>query len=157
MKKNNNKKGKDWDRTVTRILNAYNEISRSINPAQLVKVDLTSSQIKVLMSFAEKESFTMTELSNAHSVSVSTMTSMIDRLIQNGLLKRDKDDTDRRIVRVCLTAEGEKMVRHLMSIRKQALEEFMLELNDSEIKRFLQSIENVAHFFSKAKRSKSFR
>lgn len=157
MKKDNNKKGKDWDRAVTRIFNAYNEISRSINPAQLVKVDLTSSQIKVLISFAEKESFTMTELSNAHSVSVSTMTSMVDRLIQNGLLKRDKDDTDRRIVRVCLTAEGKKMVRHLMSIRKKALEKFMLELNDSEIKRFLQSIENVAHFFSKAKRSKSFR
>lgn len=153
----NNKKGKDWDATVTRILNAYNEISKSINPAQLVKVDLTSSQIKVLMSFAEKESFAMTELSNAHSVSVSTMTSMVDRLIQNGLLKRDKDDTDRRIVRVCLAAEGKKMVRHLMSIRKKALEEFMLELNDSEIKQFLQSIENVAHFFSKAKRSKSFR
>ena len=151
--KKDNKKGKYWDGTVTRILNAYNEISKSINPSQLANVDLTSSQIKVLISFAEKENFTMTELSNAHSVSVSTMTSMVDRLIQNGSLKRKKDDKDRRIVRACLTAEGKKMVGHLMSIRKQALEEFMLELNDSEIRRFLESIETVARFLSKAKRS----
>ena len=151
--KKDNKKGKDWDGKVDRILNAYNEISKSINPSQLVNVDLTSSQIKVLISFSEKENFTMTELSNVHSVSVSTMTSMVDRLIQNGFLKREKDDTDRRIVRVCLTAEGKKMLGHLMGIRKQALEEFMLELSDSEIKRFLESIETVARFLSKAKKN----
>lgn len=145
------RKKNDWDPTAERILKAYNEISTIINPSQLVKVDLTSSQMKVLIGFAEKESFTMTELSIAHSVSVSTMTSMVDRLIQNGFLKRDKDDNDRRIVRVCLTAKGNKMVRHLMKVRMNALESFLFELNDNEIKRFLQSIETVACFLSKAK------
>ncbi len=146
-------KKKHWEATINRILDAYNEISKSINPAQLVKMDLTSSQMKVLMSFAAKDNFTMTELSTVHSVSVSTMTSMVDRLIQNGLLQRDKDDKDRRIVRVGLSKTGNKVVSHLMSVRKRSLEQFLRELNNSEIKEFLHSIEAVAHFLAKAKKN----
>jgi DNA-binding MarR family transcriptional regulator len=86
------------------ILAAYNEISKSINPAQLLKVSLTSSQIKVLSTFSDHGVFTMTELSRANGVSVSTMTSMVDRLIQGGLLERQRDGADRRIVLVGLSA-----------------------------------------------------
>jgi DNA-binding MarR family transcriptional regulator len=46
----------------------------------------------------------MTELSRANGVSVSTMTSMVDRLIQGGLLERQRDGADRRIVLVGLSA-----------------------------------------------------
>ena len=46
-----------------RILNSYNAISKSINPANLYKIELTSSQIKVLATFIERECYTMTELS----------------------------------------------------------------------------------------------
>ncbi len=72
------------------LLAAYNEISRASIPRQLLKVQLTSSQIKVLMSFSEQDAFTMAELSRLHGVSVSTMTSMVDRLIQAGLLERQR-------------------------------------------------------------------
>ncbi len=143
----------NWDASICRILKAYNAISRSINPTQLLKVDLTSSQIKVLASFADQEQFTMTELSRAHAVSVSTMTSMVDRLIQNGLLDRQRDDKDRRVVRVHLTPEGMKMVKHVMNVRRQELEKFLQELSSPEIKEFVQSIETVARFLSKAKDS----
>ena len=151
----NNKESNGWDQITGRILKAYNEISKSINPSQLTRVKLTSSQIKVMVSFEERDSFTMTELSTLHSVSVSTMTSMVDRLIQSGYVVREKDDADRRIVRVSLSASGKRALRHLMVVRKQALEQFLLELDDSEVKRFLQSIENVAYFLAKAKKNRS--
>jgi len=140
------------DACTERIFKAYNEISKSINPAQIIKMDLTSSQIKVLISFAEQGCFTMTELSRAHSVSVSTMTSMVDRLLLNRLLKRDRDKSDRRVVRVLLTEKGKKVVQHLMEVRKEALQEFLRELNDEEIDRFLSSIEIVALVLSQAKK-----
>jgi len=140
------------DACTERIFKAYNEISKSINPAQIIKIDLTTSQMKVLISFAEQEQFTMTELSRAHSVSVSTMTSMVDRLLLGRLLKRDRDATDRRVVRVLLTDKGKKVVQHLMEVRKQALQEFLRELNDEEIDRFLSSIEIVAQVLGQAKK-----
>ncbi len=134
----------NWDEKISRILNAYNEISKSINPSQLVKLDLTASQIKVLASFSEKENFKMTELAKTHNVSVSTMTSMIDRLINGDYVSRRNDNKDRRIVFVTLTQRGKKTVKELMKLRKQGLEKFLIELQPKERKEFIDSIEKVA-------------
>ena len=149
----NNGRGEDWDALGNRIFLAYNEISKTINPRQLIKVDLTSSQIKIMASFFHQSTFTMTEMSRLHGVSFSTMTSMVDRLIKGGLLERQRDDEDRRIVLVRLSAKGKKMVAYLMRARKQNLEKFLCELNEDEVREFVKSIENVARYMSRAKRN----
>ncbi len=149
-----NREKKDWSSSITRVAKAYNEISKCINPVQLIKVDLTTSQIKVLMSFSDKDSFTMTELSKAHFVSVSTMTSMVDRLIHNGFLQRKKEDKDRRVVRIFLTAEGKKTVKDLLRVRRQELKKFFLELDDRERGLFVKSIENVAYYLSTVRKTR---
>ncbi len=146
-------RGEDWDALGNRIFLAYNEISKTINPRQLIKVDLTSSQIKIMASFFHQSTFTMTELSRLHGVSFSTMTSMVDRLLQNGLLERQRDDDDRRIVLVSLSVKGKKMVDYLMRARKQNLERFLCELTRDEVREFVKSIENVAHHLSRAKQN----
>lgn len=145
------KKGKEWNDLIKRILTAYNEISKSINPMQLLKLDLTSSQVKVLVSFYGRDHYTMTELSRAHGVSVSTMTSMIDRLLHNGLIERQRDDEDRRVVKVRLSSQGKKIVDYVMKVRRRELERFLSELTDEEIYTFVRSIENVAVMLSQAK------
>ena len=146
-------KARDGGATGRRILMAYNEISKSINPTQLLKVDLTSSQIKVLINFFDKRVFTMTELSRTNGVSVSTMTSMVDRLIQGGLLERQRDDADRRIVLVGLNSAGKKMVDYLMKVRRNELEKFLVELTREEVQEFLISIETVARYLAQAKKN----
>jgi len=78
---------------------------------------------------------------------------MVDRLLQGGLLERQRDDEDRRIVRVRLSAEGKKMVDSMMKVRRQELEKFLVDLTPAEVQEFLNSIENVARYLSKAKES----
>ena len=139
--------------TGKRILAAYNEISKSINPAQLLKVSLTSSQIKVLSTFSDQGVFTMTELSRVNGVSVSTMTSMVDRLIQGGLLERQCNGADRRIVRVGLSAAGKKMLDHVIKARRRELEKFLAKLTRGEVREFRDSIETVARYLAEAKKN----
>ena len=152
--KKNSKTLTGRDTTVDRILDAYNTISQSIRASQLDSINLTNSQVKVLASFFQKSVFTMTELSRAHSVRISTMTSMVDRLIQSGYLERERDAHDRRIVQVCLTANGKRTVKELMSVRRKALSKFLDRLSDEEKIQFLGSIENVAHFLSRKEEEK---
>ena len=139
--------------TGRRILAAYNEISKSINPAQLLKVSLTSSQVKVLSTFSDQGVFTMTELSRLNGVSVCTMTSMVDRLIQGGLLERQRDSADRRIVLVGLSAAGKKMLHYLMKMRSSELEKFLVKLTRGEVREFRDSIETVARYLAQAKKT----
>jgi len=134
-----------------RILNSYNAISKSINPANLYKIELTSSQIKVLATFSERECYTMTELSQILSVTLPTMTAMIDRLIQSGLVNRERDERDRRVVLVRLTGEGKKIIHNLMEVRKQEIEKVLKMLDQKEVEIFLGSIESVAQLLTKAR------
>ena len=100
----------NWNDIVERILAAYNVISKSVNPANLYKIELTSSQIKVLATFMERECYTMTALSQILSVTMPTMTAMIDRLIQSGLVTRERNESDRRVVMVRLTARERRLL-----------------------------------------------
>jgi DNA-binding MarR family transcriptional regulator len=141
----------DWKDIMDRILNSYNAISKSINPANLYKIELTSSQIKVLATFTERECYSMTELSQMLSVTLPTMTAMIDRLILSGLVKRERDERDRRVVLVRLTGDGKKVISNLMEIRKQEIEKVLRTLEHEEVEVFLGSIESVAQLLTKAR------
>ena len=141
----------NWHDIVERIVSAYNVISKSINPANLYKIELTSAQIKVLATFIERDCYTMTALSQMLSVALPTMTAMIDRLIQIGLVSRARDERDRRVVMVRLTAEGKKVIDTLMVIRKQEIEKLLQVLTHEEVDLFLGSIENVAQLLAKAR------
>ena len=146
-----NKKEKIQPEIVDRIVKAYNLISQGINPSFLEKMSLTTSQMKVLLLFEEEKQFSMGELSALYSVSVSTMTSMVDRMTQNNMLKRDQDRNDRRIVLVSLTSKGKKVLTRLVNARREVLESFLYTLDENEVKCFSRAMNNAAHFLSRAR------
>lgn len=139
------------DKTIDRIVKSYNLVSQGINPPFLAKMNLTIAQMKVLLLFEDRGKFSMGELSTLYSVSVSTMTSMVDRLFHNGMLKREQDENDRRIVRVSLTAKGEKILTKLVDSRRKVLEGFLYSLDKDEVKRFDLAMNDAAYFLSRAR------
>ena len=148
---NKKKKEKTQPAVVDRIVKAYNLISQGINPSFLTKMSLTTSQMKVLLLFEEEKKFSMGELSVLYSVSLSTMTSMVDRLFQNGILKRERDRTDRRIVLVSLTSKGKKVLTRLVDVRREVLESFLYTLDENEVKRFNRAMNDAAYFLGRAR------
>lgn len=140
-----------FDGAIEKIVRAYDLMSKTINPLPMLKLDVTPAQIKVLMSFDPAGTYTMTDLSRVNAVTVSTMTSMVDRLIQFDLVERCYDEHDRRKVLVYLTGNGRKAIAHIMNIRRRELERFLGGLSALEIAEFVDSIEKTAHFLTKAK------
>jgi DNA-binding MarR family transcriptional regulator len=136
---------------VDSIVKAYNRISQGINPSFLAKMSLTIAQMKALFLFEDNNKFSMSELSALYSVSVSTMTSMVDRLFQNGMLKREQDINDRRIVLVSLTAKGRKVLTKLIDARREVLESFLYTLDEDEVKRFDRAMNDAAYFLGRAR------
>ena len=144
----------DWNAILQRIMTSYNDISKSINPKGLLKINLTSAQIKLLTCFSDKPRFTMTELSKNLDVSMPTMTAMIDRLIKSGLVERERDDTDRRVVRVKLTEGGVGILRRLKKIRREEMEKILMSFNEEEMSSYLTSIEMVSRLLTKARQKR---
>jgi len=144
----------DWGNILQRIMTSYDDISKSINPKGLLKINLTSAQIKLLTCFTDKDEFTMTELSSNLGVSMPTMTAMVDRLFNSKMVRRERDSIDRRVVRARLTDSGRGMLRKLMRIRRKEMEKILMNLSTEEMKNFLTSIEMVARLLAKARRAR---
>ena len=106
----------DWNSILKRIMTSYNNISKAINPKGLLKINLTSAQIKLLTCFSDKDELTMTELSRNLSVSMPTTTAMVDRLVNSKMIERERGSVDRRVVKVRLTAAGEIVLKKLIRI-----------------------------------------
>jgi|GEM_PF-623840 DNA-binding MarR family transcriptional regulator len=144
----------DWNNILQRIMTSYNDISKSINPKGLLKINLTAAQIKLLTCFSDREELNMSELSRNLGVSMPTMTAMVDRLVNSKMVKRERDTIDRRIVRAGLTDSGREMLRKLVRIRKKEMEKILMNLTEEEMKGFLTSMEMVAQLLSKARRKR---
>jgi DNA-binding MarR family transcriptional regulator len=93
----------------------------------------------------------MTALSKSLTVSMPTMTAMVDRLETANMVKRERDTDDRRVVRVRLTAGGKKELEKLVHIRRGEMEKILMHLTEAEMKNFLVSIETVAQLLTKAR------
>jgi DNA-binding MarR family transcriptional regulator len=144
----------DWGTLIKRIMFSYNDISRSINPKGLLKIDLTTAQIKLLTCFSDIDHHTMSELSKKLSVSLPTITAMVNRLEISNMVRRERDNNDRRVVKVSLTRSGRRELTRLVSIREKEMERILMNLTEDEMRNFLLSIEAVARLLAKARQKR---
>ena len=99
----------------------------------------------------------MTELSLNLGVSNPTMTALIDRLIKAKMVKRERDNIDRRVVKASLTDSGRETLDKLLKIRRKELEKILTHLSQGEMDSFLNSIELVAQLLTKGRQKREGR
>jgi DNA-binding MarR family transcriptional regulator len=114
---------------------------------------LTAAQSYSLLSLPEKGYLTMNDLSETMELANSTMTRMVDQLVQKGLVRRKPDAEDRRIVLVGLTDQG-RVVRATL---EQVLQDFFGQVAagfpDEERHVMLRSLERVTALLQEALKS----
>ncbi len=79
----------------------------------------------------------MRALAEALDVSQASATGIVDRMEQRGLVERQRDEEDRRIVRVVLTDEGRKLVEGVARERQDHMRILLDDLTDAELQAFL--------------------
>ena len=80
---------------------------------------------------------TMRGLAEAMDVSQASATGIVDRMEQRGLVERQRDDEDRRVVRVALTEEGRRLIAGMTAERRDHLAAMLDSLTDEELAGFL--------------------
>ena len=77
---------------------------------------LTLPQFDVLaeLSRASETGFTFVELSRLLLVTSGNLTGIVDRLAHDGLVRREVDERDRRLVRIVLMPKGQNLIARIM-------------------------------------------
>lgn len=68
------------------------------------------AQGRILYVLWQKDGIPISELSRETGLAMTTLTSMLDRMEASGLVRRERGDADRRIIRILLT-EGAKALK----------------------------------------------
>ena len=107
----------------------------------LLSTPLTMQQLKVLtLIAAERDRATGHDLAEVLNVSVATMSGLVDRLVEHGMVARRDDPEDRRVRRLSVTAEGSATIRSLIS-RDHTMPPRVLErLTDAELLSLVQGL-----------------
>lgn len=87
-------------------------IQKIMLPEELVEIGLNLSRFElVALLLVEKQAgIPMSPLAQRLGIPMSTATGVVDRLVKKGLLKRERQDEDRRVVVVFLTDAGRELV-----------------------------------------------
>jgi DNA-binding MarR family transcriptional regulator len=75
------------------------------------KFGITGPQLWTLKTISQNGSLSLGELSERMYLHPSTITGIVDRLEKKAYVLRDRGEKDRRVVKVRLTAKGERLAR----------------------------------------------
>jgi DNA-binding MarR family transcriptional regulator len=109
----------------------------------ILDVDLTMAQAKVVHLVAGGE-IGMSQLAARLGVSLSTTSSLVDRLVDHGHLVRREDPVDRRHTLVSLTAHGHAAVDHFRSIGREQLRRLLATLDPDRLSTVQRAIDILA-------------
>ncbi|MBW0106959.1 MarR family winged helix-turn-helix transcriptional regulator [Pseudonocardia sp. KRD291] len=76
---------------------------------------VTGTAVSVLGALAHAEGLSQRELAGRVGLTPATLTPVLDALEQDGRIGRERDTTDRRIVRLSITDEGRAHVRSVFT------------------------------------------
>ncbi|MDX5474001.1 MAG: MarR family transcriptional regulator [Bacillaceae bacterium] len=94
---------------------------------------ITPPQFVALQWLLEGGDMTIGELSTKMYLACSTTTDLVDRMEKNELVQRVKDPNDRRVVRIHLLEEGERIIAEVVKKRQEYLQGILVNYTPEEI------------------------
>jgi DNA-binding MarR family transcriptional regulator len=144
--------------TTEQLLELSQTIARQLHPADLQSwcaVDLTMSQLKALFLARPPHGASHGEIARALGVGLSTVTGVVDRLVDHGLVVRHPDPFDRRLSHVVATAQGTDLIDQLSGSRREYLRQLLEALTPDERSGLHAALEHFASLISEPRTSRN--
>lgn len=132
----------DFDRTDHLMGKLHRSLRRNYD-RQLKSFSLTPCQFEVLMTLWNEDGIVLSELGRRVSRDGPTITGVVDRMEKKMLLKRKRNSSDRRVVKVHLTTKGKNMKQQLATTKKEIFERITHDLSLREINHLVTLLEKM--------------
>lgn len=100
-------------------------------------------EVRIIRYLNEEEQKKMKEVGEHFQIKLSTLTSTIDKLEKNKLVKRKNSKDDRRVIFIKPTAKGQKLLADLDDIIRSLAESMVRDTNAAEFESVLKGMERV--------------
>ncbi len=117
--------------------------------------DLTLQQRKVLFALEFHGPLKMSDLARQIGVTMPAGTLIVDKMVKANLVKRDFDESDRRVVRIEMSSEGREAVLHCVGLQQRCFEGILSKLTPEKRDALLESFKQIHNLLDEINRSDS--
>ena len=131
----NNKQDLPWDnprfRNWIALVRAEKAVVRELTRS-LAPLDLKIAQLDVLMNLYRHPGMSQHDLARRLLVGRSNITMLLPQLEKQGVLRREGDTKDKRVMRLFLTEDGEALLMKALKIYSALIEKVMAQSSPNE-------------------------
>jgi MarR family transcriptional regulator, organic hydroperoxide resistance regulator len=109
----------------------------------------THAQFRVLVLTSKRDEWRMSDLANKMALSPGSLTLMMDRRIEDGLISRGRSEADRRVVIVRITEQGRAMIAERRAHLNRLAAAYIARLSPPERDELLQAVGTIVRFLEK--------
>ncbi len=132
--------------TIDRILSRVEGTFRQLLPLahqELLDLDLTTPQLKVVLLLYLEGSARMSALASALGVSLATATGIVDRLMERGLVIRENSSADRRVVVCRLSDRGHELTDRLYISARERARALLQGLTEAQLNKLDEALTSL--------------
>ncbi len=118
--------------------------SRRLAREQCAKHGITATQLNVLKMLQTVGDLSLSELSRKMSATNSTVTGIVDRMVDAKLVAREQSTEDRRVWKIRLLPEGKALAKKVEVAPWEILREAVMALPPAEADQLIQTLLKVA-------------
>lgn len=107
--------------------------------------EFNGAQGRILFVLWQEDFVPIVELSKKTGLAKTTLTSMLDRLEEAGLINRNYDKADRRQIKITLTEKSRELKDKYDEVSRKMSEIFYKGFSDSEIQQFENYLSRIIH------------
>ena len=126
---------------IRRLVQARELYTKELNKNYAV----TAAQLNCLLALHENGPLPPSQIAKIIMVKSSTVTGIIDRLEQKGLVVRLRNSPDRRVITIQLTAAGKKLANNAPPPIQLKILDGLKKLSKDDIKRIVASLNMLTH------------
>lgn len=129
-----------------RILDSIRRLVRMLRVSDRqaqAELGVSGAQLFVLTELAKTPSLSLNDLASRTLTDQSSVSVVVTRLVQAGLVTRDRDTRDARRLVLNLTRSGQALLQHAPAVAQQRLMAVFDRLSDDERRKFADTFEAI--------------
>ena len=117
--------------------------------AQQAEFGMPLSHVQVLVMLDHRGSLSITEISNSFGIAKPNITPLVDRLIEEGLVMRERNSADRRVVNVVICEKGRECLADIYRDLCDNLFDWTRTLSSEDMAAFNGALETIVRLLRK--------
>lgn len=140
----------DKKQIVSSLLGMFPNYNQHLSSFMNIKeLDLTKSQLKVLLILTKEDSLSMGELAEKMCISREQASRVINSLADRDLIDRTIHPGNRRQIDISLSEEGRRQLSHMVRTYSDAMFQALDKLTSEELQDFLSALNIVIRTLDK--------